>query len=89
MFAFFKDFIDVEIYNRKDFYETLYFHELDFREKLESGLKFSMTAFATLIAMALFYLMTIKIKDKRNQLYICFDLCCRLFNALIVNILLY
>jgi predicted outer membrane lipoprotein len=57
----------MEINNRKDFYEKLYFYELDFREKLESRLKLPMTAFAILTAMALF-LFDDNLKEKTNEL---------------------
>ena len=39
---------------RREFYEKLYFHELDVREKLEGRLKLPMTIFAIVSAMAIF-----------------------------------
>ncbi|MDO6561212.1 hypothetical protein [Paraglaciecola chathamensis] len=44
----------MDISERKDFYEKLYFHELDIRDKLDQRLKLSMTVFAIIGAMALY-----------------------------------
>lgn len=41
---------------RIDFYEKLYFHELDVKEKLDSKLKMPLTIFAVVFTMAIFLL---------------------------------
>lgn len=57
----------MDIVERKEFYEKLYFHELDVREKLVSRLKLPMTAFAILTAMT-FFLFNDNLKEKSGEL---------------------
>ncbi|MCY7297057.1 hypothetical protein [Alteromonas sp. a30] len=47
---------------RREFYEKLYFHELEVREKLEGRLKLPMTIFAIVTAMVLFLFNEIIVK---------------------------
>ena len=44
----------MNIKERREFYEKIYFHELDVREKLENRLKLPMTMFAIVSTMAIF-----------------------------------
>tara|TARA_R110001583_G_scaffold177935_1_gene333586 strand:- start:276 stop:803 length:528 start_codon:yes stop_codon:yes gene_type:complete len=57
----------MDMKDRKGFYEKIYFHEIDVRDKLEGRLKLPMTVFAVLIAMALF-LFNDSIKEKTCEL---------------------
>ena len=63
----------MELKERKEFYEKLYFHELEVREKLDARLKMPMTVFTILSAMALF-LFNDNVRGKSGELSCAFML---------------